>query len=60
MWQKKTKIKVIPINGTVDIFLSNHPKWTIYWLLTRIKPPEVFGNNTNVTQKPIVFAFERF
>ena len=26
MQQKKTKIKVIPINGTVDILLSNHPK----------------------------------
>lgn len=26
MWQKITKIKVIPINGTVDILLSNYPK----------------------------------
>ena len=26
MWQKKTKINVIPINGTVDILLSNHPQ----------------------------------
>lgn len=26
MWQKKTKIKVIPINSAVDILLSDHPK----------------------------------
>ena len=26
MWQKKTKIKVIPVNSAVDILLSNHPK----------------------------------
>ena len=26
MWQKKSTIKVIPVNSAVDILLSNHPK----------------------------------